>query len=367
MTDEEWMQLALSEARTAEMAGEVPVGAVLVKNGTLLATGRNTQVAEHDPSAHAEINALRAGAAILGNYRLEGCELFVTLEPCAMCVGAMLHARLGRVVFGAADPKTGAAGSVLNLLAEPQLNHHTMVLGGVSAGACGELLQGFFRRARNAARETAQPLRDDALRTPDDRFAALPGYPWAPHYVRDLPSLGGLRMHYLDEGPPDATLGYVCLHAVGQWSYFYRHLIDALAGPYSARVLAPDLIGFGKSDKPKREAVHTLAWHRDVLLEWMERLGLRRVVLIHSEQAFTLAAMLAAAAPGRIATVLAAVQTPSAAQPSTLLFSPWRAPFPDRGFEAGLRAFGALPDEVADLAPLDAARLAQAAVGYLGA
>ncbi len=367
MTDEDWMQLALSEAQAAGTAGEVPVGAVLVKNGTLLATGRNSQVAQHDPSAHAEINALRAGAAVLGNYRLDGCEIFVTLEPCAMCAGAMLHARLAHVVFGAADPKTGAAGSVLNLFTAPQLNHHAVVRGGVSAGACRELLQGFFRQTRSAAREAAQPLRDDALRTPEGRFAALPDYPWVPHYVSDLPSLGGLRMHYLDEGPPDATLVYVCLHAVGQWSYSYRHLIDALVEPYGARVLAPDLIGFGKSDKPKRESVHTLAWHRDILLEWMARLGLRRVVLIQSEQEFALATMLATAAPSCIATVLAARRTCPAARPPTSLFPPWRAPFPDRGFEAGLRAFGTLPDEVADLTRLDAARLAQAAVGYFNA
>src|SRR5262245_17245472 len=109
------MAQALSEARAAMEAGEVPVGAVLVKDGAVLATGRNMPVAAHDPTAHAEIQALRAAALALGNYRLDGCELFVTLEPCAMCAGAMLHARLARVVFGAADPKTGAAGSVVDL------------------------------------------------------------------------------------------------------------------------------------------------------------------------------------------------------------------------------------------------------------
>jgi tRNA(adenine34) deaminase len=152
-TDAEWMALALAEARRAGDDGEVPVGAVLVKEGLRIASGRNAPVAMHDPSAHAEINALRAAGAALGNYRLEGCELFVTLEPCAMCAGAMMHARLKRVVFGAADPKTGAAGSVVDLFGQAQLNHHTAVEGGVMASECQALLQDFFRDRRSAARQ----------------------------------------------------------------------------------------------------------------------------------------------------------------------------------------------------------------------
>ena len=134
--------------------------------------------------------------AALGNYRLDGCELFVTLEPCAMCSGAMLHARLARVVYGAADPKTGAAGSVVDLFAQPRLNHQTQVQGGVLAQECGALLTGFFRRAAQEARLSAQPLRDDALRTPEERFAGLPGYPWAPHYV-SRPAVAGRPAHAL--------------------------------------------------------------------------------------------------------------------------------------------------------------------------
>lgn len=222
MDDAHWMALALAEARLAAEAGEVPVGAVLVRNGQLVASGRNTPVAQHDPSAHAEINALRAGAAALGNYRLDGCELFVTLEPCAMCAGAMLHARLARVVFGAADPKTGAAGSVLDLFAEPRLNHRTQVQGGVLAAECSALLQGFFQQRRDAARDQAQPLRDDALRTPPERFDALAGYAFEPRYVHDLPSLQGWRMHYLDEGPQDGSAAAcLCLHGPGEWGYFF--------------------------------------------------------------------------------------------------------------------------------------------------
>src|SRR5512140_3236840 len=118
------MQSALEQARKAQAAGEVPVGAVVVKDGEIVGTGFNAPISGHDPTAHAEIRALRDAAQRLGNYRLPGCELYVTLEPCAMCVGAMLHARIARLVYGAADPKTGACGSVIDLFAETELNHH---------------------------------------------------------------------------------------------------------------------------------------------------------------------------------------------------------------------------------------------------
>ena len=152
MTDEAFMLQALQQARLAAGAGEVPVGAVVVRAGRVLAVGSNAPIGSRDPSAHAEIVALRAAALAVGNYRLTDCELFVTLEPCAMCVGAMLHARLKRVVFGASDPKTGAAGSVLNLFATPQLNHQTEVQGGVLADQCAALLQDFFKQKRATAR-----------------------------------------------------------------------------------------------------------------------------------------------------------------------------------------------------------------------
>ena len=147
------MRLALSQAQRAWELGEVPVGAVVVRAGEVIATGFNQPIAHHDPSAHAEIMALRAAAAALGNYRLPGCELYVTLEPCVMCAGAMLHARLARVIYGAADPKTGAAGSVLNLFAQPQLNHQTELIGGVLAQDCGQLLKDFFAERRERLKQ----------------------------------------------------------------------------------------------------------------------------------------------------------------------------------------------------------------------
>jgi tRNA(adenine34) deaminase len=142
------MRRALRLAERAQAAGEVPVGAVLVLDGQVAGEGFNAPISCADPSAHAEIRALRDAASRAGNYRLPGSTLYVTLEPCAMCVGAMLHARVARVVFGAADPKTGAAGSVIDLFAEPRLNHHAQVQGGVLAEECGAMLREFFLRKR---------------------------------------------------------------------------------------------------------------------------------------------------------------------------------------------------------------------------
>ena len=146
--DEKWMREALLLARQAEAAGEVPVGAVLVKDGILLGSGWNQPIGAHDPTAHAEVMALRAAAKSVGNYRLTGSTLYVTLEPCAMCAGAMVHARVAKLVYGAADPKTGAAGSVFDLTRTDKLNHRLEVEGGVLAEECGGLLREFFSRKR---------------------------------------------------------------------------------------------------------------------------------------------------------------------------------------------------------------------------
>lgn len=146
--DAEFMRRALELGRRGGGEGEVPVGAVVVADGKVVGEGWNRPIDAHDPTAHAEIEALRAAAAALGNYRITGATLYVTLEPCAMCVGAMFHARIARVVFGAADPKTGACGSVVNLFAEARLNHHAQVEGGVLADECGALLRDFFAARR---------------------------------------------------------------------------------------------------------------------------------------------------------------------------------------------------------------------------
>ncbi|MCK9388635.1 MAG: tRNA adenosine(34) deaminase TadA [Sulfuritalea sp.] len=142
------MGLALDLAREAGAIGEVPVGALIVMDGEVVGRGFNQPIGRHDPTAHAEIMALRDAATRLGNYRLPGCTLYVTLEPCAMCAGAIMHARVDRVVYGARDPKTGAAGSVIDLFGESRLNHHTAVVGGVLAEECGSLLSEFFAARR---------------------------------------------------------------------------------------------------------------------------------------------------------------------------------------------------------------------------
>lgn len=174
--DRRFMALALAAAEEARVAGEVPVGAVLVRGDAVIATGFNHPIGAHDPSAHAEMAALRAAAQAVENYRLPGCELYVTLEPCLMCAGAIMHARIARVVFGARDPKTGACGSVVDAFANPQLNHHTQVSGGVLEAECGAALKSFFAERRRASREAraaacatangesapARPLQDNA-------------------------------------------------------------------------------------------------------------------------------------------------------------------------------------------------------------
>lgn len=378
---EAFMQLALAQARQAAAEGEVPVGAVVVHHGKVIASGRNAPVDGHDPTAHAEIIALRAAAQALGNYRLADCELYVTLEPCAMCSGAMLHARLKRVVFGAPDPKTGAAGSVINLFALPQLNHQTGLQGGVLAEESSVLLQDFFRDRRTQKREEAKmkhPLRDDALRTPDAAFEGLTGFPWQPRYISDLPALAGLRMHYLDEGQPGG-LTFLCLHGNPAWSYLYRKMLPVFLQA-GHRAVVPDLIGFGKSDKPKRDSFHSFTDHRQILLELIDRLDLQNIVLVMQDWGGLLGLTLPMAAPQRYAgllvmnTMLATGDAPLSAG-----FLAWRqmcaknpefdmarlfargnphlsaeecaaynAPFPDKGHRAATRAFPAMVPEFPD-------------------
>jgi tRNA(adenine34) deaminase len=370
-----YMQLALAQARHAAAAGEVPVGAVLVHQGEIIGTGHNTPIAGHDPTAHAEIRALRDAAQKLGNYRLEDCELYVTLEPCPMCAGAMLHARLKRVVFGATDPKTGAAGSVVNLFSQPQLNHHTQVRGGVLAEECGGLLQEFFRARREIQRLLSQPVRDDAVRTPDAAFEGLPPSVAHAHYVSDWPGLQGLRVHYLSAGPSDAPLTWLFLHGHPGWSEQFNGWFAPLIAA-GHRVVALDLPGYGRSDKPKKDAAHSARQQREWVLACVSQLDLNRVVIVGKDWGALMALSLPAALPGRVRGVVAM----DATWPLNKLSPAWEAwsercarkaeggltaqslwgeadatpierryleaPFPDRGHRAVLRAFPRLMHEV---------------------
>ena len=189
--DERAMRLALDQALNAALVGEVPVGAVILRDGQLIATGYNRPITTHDPTAHAEMVALRHAAELLENYRLPDCELFVTLEPCAMCAMALMHARFKRVVFGAWDPKTGSAGSVVDLFAQPQLNHHPTVQGGLLAEPCGDLLREFFARRR--AEQKAQRQRErEALAGLQAPAAELPAIPAGEALELDAAQLAGL-------------------------------------------------------------------------------------------------------------------------------------------------------------------------------
>jgi tRNA(adenine34) deaminase len=194
------MRLAIDQAHNAATVGEVPVGAVIVRDGKVIATGYNHPIGSHDPTAHAEIHALRAAANQAGNYRLRDCSLYVTLEPCAMCCGAMIHARIKRLYYGAADPKTGACGSVIDLMAESRLNHHTQVHAGLLAQECGQLLRDFFASRRGSAPSgPAAPAVGGASSSPNNAAALKGGR--SPNNNAALK--GGIEVEFLDTLPDD--------------------------------------------------------------------------------------------------------------------------------------------------------------------
>jgi tRNA(adenine34) deaminase len=318
-----FMLLALRQAQAAADAGEVPVGAVVVRAGQVIASAHNAPLASHDPTAHAEVNAMRTAAQALGNYRLDDCTLYVTLEPCAMCSGAALHARFKRVVFGATEPKTGAAGSVLNLFAHEQINHQTQVTGGVLADDCAQVLQSFFEQRRTQQQLSKVPLREDALRTPDSAFAGLDVPHAMSHFTADLPALEGLRLHWFDNRQEAQTAPHVYLHGLDGWSVQYAAQLQS-----TVPVMALDLPGFGLSDKPKKVATHRIAWHAQVLHEFLS-----------SSQP----APVALHAPRVMAPLLTKLALPIHWVDTPLLPAALRdAPYPDRGHMAGPRALSTL-------------------------
>ena len=350
LADEDFMQEALQQAHLAGAAGEVPIGAVVVKDGVVVGAGYNQPIGSHDPSAHAEIVALRAAARRLGNYRLSGCTMYVTLEPCAMCAGAILQARMDRLVFGAPEPRTGAAGSVLDLFSNPQLNHHTTVQGRVLEQHCAHGLQEFFQLRRVIQRQQTWPLPDDALRTPPSRFADLPDYPWGGSYFNDLPGLDGLRMHYIDTGHSNidndngagegaGSPTFLCLQGPGGWSYQFRHCIAFLAAA-GYRVIAPDLPGSGKSDKPKRANWHSNERHCALVGALAHRLQLHETVLMTDGGAEAWSGAVAPSMWSQLRGVLALLPANRAAleQASSQQSAAWAAPFVDAGHRALQRA-----------------------------
>lgn len=349
--DLNYMALALAQAQRAADSGEVPVGAVLVQPGPpggtdrVLATAHNQPIGLSDPSAHAEMLALRAAALALGNYRLDGCELYVTLEPCAMCAQALLHARIARVVYGAREPKTGAAGSVIDVLGNPLLNHQTQVTGGVRADECAALMRSFFAAQRDQARLACTPLRDDALRTPDARFEpvwrALPEGVFHHRWHRGGAALAGLQMHwleYLPAGHPASSTVLVALHDPDAWCPQWADWAQSQQAA-GFRVVLPDLIGFGQSDKPKKARWHTLAQHADVLSEWLQAVGGSpwRIAAPPAQQ--PLAQAVQQALMYRICGAEVAIESLMPTAPESLP-ADWRElPYPDPGHRAAIKAW----------------------------
>lgn len=321
------MREALLEAELAAAAGEVPVGAVVVHQGHIVGRGHNQTIGRQDVTAHAEIEAIRQASQTLGNYRLDDCELYVTLEPCVMCSGAILGARLARVVYGAREPKTGAAGSVADVFSDARLNHHTAVSGGLLEGECGTALQAFFQQRRQAQRAEREKtlLRDDALRV-DAGTVAVGPQGLNSTFFTDLPSLEGLRLHVLQAGE-GAACGVLALHGPAQWSAAYAGAAHTLVRAGVA-LAAPDLIGFGLSDKPKKAAWHTLAHHAAVLRELLDALPPSRWTLVCPPSMGPLAALLQ---PHPKLTRCFSMDEP------TLAAHMHNAPYPDAGHRVGPR------------------------------
>ncbi len=293
--DLHWMKLALEQAASAANMQEVPVGAVVIAadNKTVLGQAHNRTISNHDPSAHAEILAIRQAAQTLQNYRLEGCTVYITIEPCAMCSAAMINARVARVVYAVADSKTGAAGSVLNLFEQKQLNHHTEItqLQSYQLPAevkkikqeCLQQLQYFFNQRRSDKYKKSQqpkyaPLRDDAVRTDERNFNSVPTIVALREYSKWCLINDGnkapWRMHYWDTNTKASSNSVVILlHGYSSYSLLWAKVLPQLK-EQGWRVLTPDFLGFGQSDKPKKTAQHSLDWHTYILKEWLQTIDI---------------------------------------------------------------------------------------------
>lgn len=387
--DTVYLQLALQQAQLAAAMDEVPVGAVLVApDGQVLAQAHNRTLADNDPSAHAEMLALRWGAQKLGNHRLEGCTLYITLEPCAMCSGAMLHARPSRVVYAVPDPKTGAAGSVLNVFAHRQINHQTAVEAFMPTNAaeralqagCAQILSAFFQKRRTAyqtRREQAAhaPVREDALRPAAQHFQNLAPLqalqPYSRFALLNDPDASSAtlpwRMHYWDTGdtgdiapkPPEKP-AVVLLHGYASYNLLWAQWLPVLQQA-GWRVLAPDLPGHGQSDQPKKTSKHQIAWHAQLLQKWLQQVGFARhshgVLLAHDSAALLLPDLLQALHlpfPLQVLHLASAhderpwrthcMQQPGfdldkhwALNTEELAQKAWSAPYPNAGHRAALR------------------------------
>lgn len=299
---EHFMRLALEQAQIGEALGEIPVGAVLTLNGDVVAVGHNQTISKCDPTAHAEIVAIRAAAQALGNYRLAQCVLYVTLEPCAMCMGAVLHSRISKLYFGTSDPKTGACGSVLNIPAESRINHHCEVHAGILQTLCAQHLTAYFRTLRSQKSHSARvPMREDALRL--DFRSLRPLVPKAVSMpVDDLQASEGLRVQVWSspQAAPSPSTLILCLHGATSWSYIYGAFLAADMPP-DVVAWAVDLPGHGGSDKTKKGAeLLDTALQLRVLIELLGRVKSPGIHVIAQDSGGTLAIRLAREMPKRI-------------------------------------------------------------------
>ncbi len=302
-SDQAKMGVALEQAHLAKTVGEVPVGAAVFLGEQLISKAHNLPVSSHNPCAHAEILALQEAGRQLGNYRLEGCTLFVSLEPCVMCAGAILNSRIKRLVFGAKDERAGAAGSVLNVFENPSLNAHTQVHSGFMAEDCAKPLVDFFKLRRAQTKvvreQTQQYLREDALRPEMNELQRLM-LPWqeaglVSTHVNDLPCLPGLRLHHWGAPLPAESdcerKTWVCLHGLGSSGAFFAPWAIERAR-LGERVLMPDLMGFGLSDHMRSAARVDLQTLVLMLEEWFDRMNLQRVHLMSHDWSAQLALVL---------------------------------------------------------------------------
>lgn len=274
------MARAIELAHLGERAGEIPVGAVVVHDGVIIGEGHNRSIGDCDPSAHAEMVAIRAAARRIGNYRLSDCTLYVTLEPCPMCFGAVIHARIRSLYFGAYDPKGGVCGSVLDLGAIDRLNPHCRVEGGIEESKCAALLSNYFRNLRLKKREAYLAKREDALRNMEEVMGDVLVDAKPRHYDSLAPSLG-LRLttwiHQRSQTIETAAPRIVCIPGAGQWSALFSFLFSSF--PTSA-IVSVDLPGHGCGDATRSGAEFSPTFQQDVLLALLDSFGSGRITFI---------------------------------------------------------------------------------------
>jgi tRNA(Arg) A34 adenosine deaminase TadA len=285
--DAAMMRLALDEAKQASVCGEVPVGAVILCNGIVVAKSSNSVIQNCDPTSHAELLAIRRACHSLQRSRLNDCTLYVTLEPCTMCSGAIFGAQMARVIYAAAEPKTGASGSVINVYSNRHVNHHTQIHGGLLQEESVELLQEFFVNIRKKQQEnrstSQQKLRPDMIRSDSKNGMIFLPDGMQSHYKNDWPSAPGVRLHWLSGGFVGAVIPpFLLLHPIPLWSAWFTPYIESIFD--QALIYALDRLGCGFSDKPKKFSIEWVSLEQQLLMDWIESLPISLFRLVASKK-----------------------------------------------------------------------------------